>query len=256
MRTARPALLSSVVLLAASLGLAACSGSSGGAPSSSAPGSTAAPAATGATPPPGGAPASSGGPLTSAAPGSPSQHAPGGPPTGSGAGSQHPAHPVPSTPVSTVTVQGQHATYTVKIWAVARDRNCAAHAHGAQVTAFLHRHPCAALTRRLATTSVNGRAVGLSQITVRFPGPRRRAYDVASRFERLVHNSSSTGIDDLFRDGYGLPSGPQQVPSPDASDDLVGIGVVSFGEAWYLDGSTPNDDPALISMTEDVFQQL
>ena len=164
---------------------------------------------------------------------------------------------MPSTPASVVTVQGQHATYTVKIWAVAHDRDCAAQAFGPKAVAFLNRHPCTSMVRRLATTTVNGRAVGLSQATLRFPGPRHRAYNVASRFERIVHNSAgSAGIDDLFGDGFGLPSGPQRVPSPNASDDLVGIGVVSFGEAWYLDGTTPDHDPALISMTEDLFQQL
>jgi len=166
-------------------------------------------------------------------------------------------HPVPSTPIRTVTASGVDGkTFVLKLWAEVKTPTCYDHAYGAPVINFLTLHPCRGLTRDLMTTSVNGRGVGLATSTTGFPGAPPDVFKVAGDFRKLVTANGTGNFNDLLRDGYRLPSGPTAVPSPDAFSTLgQDTGVVVY-DMWYLQGPTPENDPALIKLAEDIFLQF
>lgn len=169
--------------------------------------------------------------------------------------------PFPSaTPTSlrTTTVQNTASgtTYSVTVWAQRKDDTCADHAYGAPMVAFLEKHPCGGLTRLLATTAVDGRAVGFAQSSLGFESPGQDAeagYRAASDFIRLVSADGTGNIADLLREGARLPAGPTAIPSPDAFSALGQDAGVVVLEAWYLDGPTPENDPPLVTMAQDLF---
>jgi hypothetical protein len=166
-------------------------------------------------------------------------------------------HPAPSVPLRSVTVHAvDGATYVVKVWADVRDDTCFDHAYGQPIIGFLTRHPCSDLHRYLATTSVNGRPVGLNESATGFAGTAENPYRDASRFSELEEADGTGSLNDLLREGYRLPSGPTSVPSPDAFNVLGQDQGVTVWDVWYLDGPTPANDPALIKMTQDVFLQF
>ncbi len=100
------------------------------------------------------------------------------------------------------------------IWAFATTKNCAAHAHGRQVVAFLRQHPCRVLRRMLATTALGGQRVGIAGEAVVLPGGSTgRPYGDSADFQSLISDPNAGGLDDLFRDGVTLPAGPRTVPS-------------------------------------------
>jgi hypothetical protein len=157
--------------------------------------------------------------------------------------------------VRTVRVNGQHGDYVVKVWAEAQVHDCGAHAYGA-VVAYLRRHPCTGMGQLLATTTVNGRPVGLASRTISFSGTGDGAYRTADAFRSLVTKSGTGNLNDLLREGYRLPSGPTSVPFPNAFDAQSHNAGVTVVEAWYLDGHTPDNDPPLIHMAQDLFLQV
>jgi len=164
---------------------------------------------------------------------------------------------VPSTPLRTVTVTGAtNVSYVVKVWATRRDTTCHDHAYGQPIITFLTQHPCSGMTRSLATTTVGGRAVGLSIVTTSFVGTAKNPYAYASAFRVLVDKDGTGSIDDLLRDGYRLPSGPTQVPSPDAFACLIQDNGVSIYDMWYLDGPTPENTKPLETLAQDIFLQV
>lgn len=173
-------------------------------------------------------------------------------------GSSAPAtHPVPSQPLRVVKAVGGNGTiYPVTVWAAEQRTDCAAHAYGAPVIDFLRRHPCSALSSLIATTTVNGRGVGLAQRTIGFRGAGDSSYRTAGRFRQLVSRSGTGNLDDLLREGYRLPHGPAHVPFPNAFNAQGQDNSVSVVEAWYLHGATPDNDPALEQMERDIFLQV
>ena len=165
-------------------------------------------------------------------------------------------HPVPSAPLRTITAPGSDGTtYEVKIWAENSVTDCAAHAYG-EVASFLRHHDCYGLRQVLATTTVDGRAVGFAQRSIGFRGGERSSYRAAGRFRSLVTRSGTGNLNDLMREGYRLPSGPTSVPFPNAFSALAQDNSVTVVEAWYLDGPTPDNDPALVRMAQDIFLQV
>lgn len=166
-------------------------------------------------------------------------------------------HPAPPTPLRTVTVHAADGrTYVVKIWQQVQDPTCFDHAYGSPVVSFLTQHPCRGLTRFLATTTVAGRPVGFAQSSTSLPGTPTDPYKYAGEFVRLEKQDGTGSIDDLLRDGYRLPSGPTAIPAGEAFNVLSQDNGVSIYDAWYLDGPTPVQDPALIRMTNDIFLQF
>lgn len=115
---------------------------------------------------------------------------------------------------------------------------------------FVTAHACRGMTRELATTTVDGRGVGMSIVTTSFPETPKHPYAVTASFRQLVNKDGTGSISDLLRKGYRLPSGPTKVPSPDAFNELGQDSGVSVYDVWYLHGPTPNNDKALVAMTQ------
>jgi hypothetical protein len=188
----------------------------------------------------------------STSPSSPAKSSHAGKPSKSASGK----HPVPAQPLQTKTVQASGGTtYVVKIWADTTQTNCAAHAYGAPVISFLRRHPCFNMRQLLATTTVDGKAVGFAQRTIGFRGGNA-SYRTAGEFRDLVTRSGTGNLNDLMREGYRLPSGPSAVPFPNAFSALGQDNSVTIVEAWYLNGPTPDNDPHLVRMAQDIFLQF
>lgn len=165
--------------------------------------------------------------------------------------------PPPSTPLRTVTVGPtvSGATYVITIWAQRRDATCAEHAYGAPVVDFLRAHRCNGLTRLLATTTVDGRGVGFAESRLGFTGTADAVYRVAGDFRRLVTLAGTGNIVDLLREGGRLPSGPTSVPVPSAFSALSQDAGVTIDELWYLSGPTPENDPPLVRLAQDIYLQ-
>jgi hypothetical protein len=166
-------------------------------------------------------------------------------------------HPAPAAPVRTVTVHAADGTtYHVQIWWDVQNATCFDHAYGQPIITFLTTHPCSGLRRILATTTVNGRPVGFAMSATGFAGTAHNLYGTAGKFAQLEQADNTGSINDLLREGYRLPSGPTSVPSGEAFNVLGQDTGVTVWDAWYLDGPTPTNDPALITMTQDLFLQF
>jgi hypothetical protein len=164
-------------------------------------------------------------------------------------------HPVPSAPLRTITVPAQGGTtYVVKLWAETEVHDCAAHAYG-PIVRFLQTHPCSGMRQVLATTTVGGRPVAFAQRSIAFRGGTS-SYRVAGRFRELVTQNGTGNLNDLLRERYRLPSGPSSVPFPNAFSALAQDNSVTVVEAWYLDGHTPDNDPPLVRMAQDIFLRV
>jgi predicted small secreted protein len=170
---------------------------------------------------------------------------------------QSPAHPVPDQPLRTATAEAAGGTpYVVKVWADVKDSTCFDHAYGQPVITFLTEHPCRGLERLLATTTVHGRPVGLAISETSVAGTASDPYKYSGEFRQLLERDGTGSIDDLLRDGYRLPSGPTSIPPHEAFNVLGQDSGIDIYDAWYLEGSTPDNDPALIKMTEGIFLQV
>lgn len=163
--------------------------------------------------------------------------------------------PPPSAPLRTATVTAGGTVYAIDIWAQKSDTDCAAHAHGSPVVDYLQAHPCRGLTRQLATTTVNGKPVGFSTSALSFAGTAPSVYTTAGRFRTLVLASNTGSINDLLADGYRLPAGPTALPEHEAFAALSQDAGVTVYDAWYLSGSTPDNDPALEKMLQSIYLQ-
>jgi hypothetical protein len=179
------------------------------------------------------------------------------PTTSAATSSSASVQPPPSHPVRTATVHAISGgkAYVIDIWAETTDLDCAAHAYGGPVIAYLTAHPCRGLTRLLATTMVNGKRVGFNQSSLAFAGGAPASYTTAGNFRSLVVKDGTGNVNDLLREGRRLPSGPTSVPSPDAFSALSQDASVTIVDAWYLDVPTPDNDPALVRMAQDIYLQ-
>lgn len=163
-------------------------------------------------------------------------------------------HPAPAAPLRTASVSAGSRHYVLSIWAERHDTDCAAHAYG-QVQLYLQLTPCSGMTRRLATTTVAGRPVGFAVTSILIPGPAAQPYRNAAAFRQLVEKDGTGSVYDLMREGWRLPSGPTSVPAPDAFRALSQDTGVDVYDLWYLDGPTPDNDPALLQLAQDVYLQ-
>jgi hypothetical protein len=164
----------------------------------------------------------------------------------------------PAKPLRTVTVTGTDGATSsaVSIWAEKTDPTCTDHAYGTPVINYLKAHTCTGLHRILATTTLGDQAVGLAVSDLGFKGNAPQVYQTAGRFEELVKKDGTGNIKDLLREGYRLPAGPAAVPFPDAFSALGQDAGVEILDAWYLTGSTPDNDPKLVALEQSLFLQL
>ena len=146
-------------------------------------------------------------------------------------------------------------TYPISVWWETSTQDCAAHSHGAPVVQYLTAHPCANMTRQLVTTTVDGRGVGFNVANIAFLGNAPQVYTTAGNFRTLVLANGTGDVNDLLAEGYRLPSGPTALPQPDAFTALGEDSDVTVYDIWFLNGPTPNNDPALLKMAQDVFLQ-
>ena len=166
--------------------------------------------------------------------------------------------PAPATPLREVTVTSTDGarTYDIKIWFEVMSDDCASHAYGVPVVQYLTAHPCRGLDRILATTTVDGKAVGFAQSTLGFVGNAPDVYSTAGNFASLERKDNTGSIDDLISEGYRLPDGPSKLPSPDAFNVQSQDSGVVIVDAFYLNGKTKNNDPALVQMAQDIYLQF
>ncbi|MEO8889177.1 MAG: hypothetical protein ABI301_07320 [Jatrophihabitantaceae bacterium] len=173
------------------------------------------------------------------------------------AGSTDTGSPAPSKRLRSVSVTAPDGTgYLVDIWAERTDPTCTDHAYGQPVVDYLNAHACGGLHRLLATTTVDGRAVGLAISDLGFKGVDPQVYTTAGQFAVLVKQNGTGNIDDLMRSGSRLPAGPSAVPNPDVTTAQAQDDGVEIVDAWYLTGATESTDPALITMATSLFLQL
>lgn len=163
--------------------------------------------------------------------------------------------PPPSTPLRTATVTAGGTVYAIDIWAQKSDSDCAAHAHGGPVVSYLQAHPCHGLTRQLATTTVNGKPVGFNTSALSFTGTAPGVYTTAGKFRTLVLAPDTGSVNDLLAEGYRLPAGPAALPEHEAFAAFGEDASVTVYDAWYLSGSTPDNDPALEKMLQSIYLQ-
>ncbi|MCW2496162.1 hypothetical protein [Jatrophihabitans sp.] len=164
----------------------------------------------------------------------------------------------PSKPLSEVTVTSTDGkrSYDIKVWVQVNTSDCADHAYGTQVIQYLTAHPCHGMSRLLATTVVGGRPVAIAQSTVGFIGTAPQVYQTAGNFASLVEADGTGNVSDLFREGYRIPDGPSKVAQPDAFEVQSQDSGVTIVDAFYLDGSTPENDTALVTMAKDIYLQF
>lgn len=167
-------------------------------------------------------------------------------------------HPAPATPIRTVAVQSPDGkvNYVVKVWADVQNPTCYDHAYGKPIITFLTEHPCHGMHRLLATTTVDGRAVGFAETATSFAGTASDPYAYSSKFARLEKQDGTGSINDLLREGYRLASGPSQIPRHEAFNVLSQDNGVTVWDAWYLEGTTPDNAKPLMKMTTDLFLQV
>jgi hypothetical protein len=168
--------------------------------------------------------------------------------------------PAPSKPIRTATVPSfDGVVYKIAIWQQVSDKTCVDHAYGQPVIAFLAAHPCYnGLTRMLGTLTFSGKTAGFAQsnLTIQTPGTQGAdPYRNAANFKKLVLANNTGSITDLLREGYRLPSGPTAVPANEAFTAFGQDSGIELWDAWYLDGPTNSNDPALIKAAMDIFLQ-
>jgi hypothetical protein len=139
------------------------------------------------------------------------------------------------------------------VWASDTIRNCAAHAYGAPMIAFLRAHPCGPTHRVLATVYTNGGPVDVSVISTSFAGRGANVYRPTQQFVHLEQANGTGSINDLLREGASMPGGSGQIPAHEAFKVYSQDTGVTIFDAWYQNGSTRDQDPRLVHLEEDLF---
>lgn len=163
--------------------------------------------------------------------------------------------PAPTHPLRSATVTAGSTAYKIDVWQQRNDTTCVGHAYGKPVIAFLATHPCYhGVNRLLGTVSINGRAAGFAQSTLTIQTPAGQdPYKYSAAFKSLIQADNTGSITDLLRDGYRLPSGPTAIPTHEAFTVLGQDSTVEIWDAWWLTGTTRDNDPVLIKTAMDIF---
>ena len=173
-------------------------------------------------------------------------------PAPSGATSQPPAPGIGRT-ITATTPSGHTYVATVQAEDVVSD--CAANAYGTPVISYFRQHPCPrGAGRRLVTIPLGGRTVALSMIEVDAQvGPPGDLYKYAAQLNQLERANGTGGLNDLLRSGKRPAGWPAAIPPNEAFVVTGEDDTVDIFDAWYLTGSTANQDPALVQLVNDLF---
>lgn len=138
------------------------------------------------------------------------------------------------------------------VWTSDVIHDCAKHAYGAKVIAFLARHHCGTARRTLATVFHTHFAVNLSSVVTRFPGTVRNPLGAQFRFTQLASARGAGGIDDLLRDGHQIP-GPIGKPPKTAVYGVYPLNTnVDILYGWYHQKPTAAYRTSLKLIEQDV----
>ena len=145
----------------------------------------------------------------------------------------------------------------LQIWGSSDVTDCVAHAYGTPVLAYLRSHQCHGIHRVLASTTVNGRQVGIAAENVTFTGASAdKAYRAAGGLAELVTKDGTGNVSDLIREGVRIPGGPSELPYPDTFFAGAQDNGTLVYEAFYLKGPTSAKDPVLRKLIMDVVLQF
>jgi hypothetical protein len=182
---------------------------------------------------------------------------------GAGPGGPTTSPTTPATPTAppavgvgrTITVTGYDGhTYVATVRAEDTVADCAANSYGAAMIQFFRQHPCHDAGRRLVSIPFNGRTVALSMIVVgEQAGPPNDLYRYAAQLAKLENESGTGSVDDLLRSGVRPAGWPAAIPANEAFVVTGEDATIEIFDAWYLDGSTAAQDPALVKLTQDIF---
>jgi len=156
-----------------------------------------------------------------------------------------------------VSFRGTHSQspYCAVVWSSDVIHNCAKHAYGRKMIAFLRKHHCRSATRTLATVFHAHFAVNVSSVATAFPGTAHNQFGAEFKFTQLAKTRSAGGIDDLLRDGHRIP-GPAGTPPKHAVYGVYPLNtMVDVLYAWYAgyrSGPTPGLPPSLKTIEQDI----
>lgn len=152
-------------------------------------------------------------------------------------GTPQAAPPVTSEPLpTTVVVDGENFTPR----GTGQDADCAAHSFG-DVSAWLAKHPCAALHRAQYETKAGDRRMGVAVAEVGMPDAPG-----AQELHGVVATAGSGGVTPLFQDGKAWPNGPKSFDRSAFASAVTGARVVLAQAVWVEGDSTPTD-PELVA---------
>ncbi len=170
-----------------------------------------------------------------------------------------PASAAPSAPGRigrTITAMAHSGgQYVATVRAEDTAQNCAANSYGAAMIAFFRAHPCpTGIGRRLVTIPYHGRTVAMSVIVVTMPPSRSGdPYQEASELSRLENAPGTGGLNDLLRSGVRPAGWPARIPAHEVFVVAGEDATIAVFDLWYLDGSTADQDPALVALARDLF---
>lgn len=173
-----------------------------------------------------------------------------------------PASAPPSSPATssaqaarTITVTGTttQTRYVAHVYASDTITDCAAHAYGATMIAFLRAHPCRPAHRVLATVDTAGRTAVLSTISTSFAGTGADPYSGVGKFRQLEEADGTGSINDLLREGHHVAGIASRIPAREAFSVVGQDQGVTVFDAWWASGTTPDQEPALLKLEQDLF---
>lgn len=145
-------------------------------------------------------------------------------------------------------------TYVATVRAQDTITDCAANSYGSPVINFFRQHPCLSGGRRLVTLPFKGRTLALSVIGVGVPaGPPGDLYRYAGELVSLERAPGTGGLDDLLRSGVRPAGWPAAIPANEAFVVAAEDNGIEIFDAWYLDGPTVDQDPALVQLAQSLF---
>jgi hypothetical protein len=155
----------------------------------------------------------------------------------------------------TITVTGTttQTRYVAHVYASDTITDCAAHAYGAKMIAFLRAHRCQPAHRVLATVDIAGRTAVVSMISTSFTGTGADPYSGVARFRQLEEADGTGSINDLLREGHHIAGVASRIPAHEAFLVVGQDQGVTVFDAWWTNGATPDQAPALLKLEQDLF---